>query len=65
MKTPKTRAELKFFEPKESSEFDYSSEITDEKMQSMDKAMMHKSGLSGVELHEKLNEGILVSGEEW
>jgi len=46
-------------------EFDYSAEVTDKDMTAMDKAMMHRSGLSGVELHQKLNDGILVSGEEW
>ena len=63
----KARSDLKFVEhnlPK-AVEFDYSQDITTENMRAMDKSMMHRSGLSALELHEKLNSGILVSGEEW
>lgn len=66
-KRVKARSDLKFVEqnlPK-AVEFDYSQEVTSKNMRALDKAMMHRSGLSAVELHEKLNSGILVSGEEW
>lgn len=60
----KARSDIKFNRPK-AVEFDYSKEVSVDQMRAIDKAMMHKSGLSAVELHEKLNDGILVSGEEW
>lgn len=60
----KARSDIKFNHPS-AVEFDYSNDVSVEQIRAMDKAMMHKSGLSAVELHAKLTQGILVSGEEW
>ena len=61
----RARDDLSFVKRPDAVEFDYTREVTEKDIQSVDKAMMSKSGLTGVELHAKLNDGILVSGEEW
>lgn len=61
----RARADLSFVKRSDAVEFDYTREVTDKDLDKVNRAMMYKSGLSGAELHEKLNDGILVSGEEW
>lgn len=65
MREPKNRSDLNFVEGPKAIEFDYSKDVTNKKIESMDRAMMLRSGLTGVELHQKLEAGILVSGEDW
>ena len=64
-KIVRPRTDLSFVKRPDAVEFDYSSDVTEKDIESVNRAMMHHSGLSGPELHNKLNDGILVSGEEW